>query len=98
MGNLRDTAKAYEPQKTLTVADLEVLSLDAPIQDRKGKDKEGKPFNYKVAIVGDEEYRVPASVLNDIKTIMETKPNLKTIKVVKKGNGMNTSYTVVAME
>jgi hypothetical protein len=98
MGNLRETAKAFVPQKNLTVADLEVLSSDVPIQERMGKDKNGKEFHYKVAIVMGEEYRVPSSVLEEIQTIMESKPSLKTIKVVKKGTGMSTSYTVVAME
>lgn len=98
MGNLREEAKAYEPQKTLTVAELDGLSLEAPMEDREGNDKKGKHFKYKVAIVAGEEYRVPASVLNDIKTIMTAKPNLKTVKIIKKGEGMGTSYTVVPLE
>ena len=96
--NLRETAKTYESPKTLTVAELEGLSLDVPIEEREGTDKKGKHFKYKVAIVAGDEYRVPSSVLTDIKTIMEAKPGLKIIKVIKKGEGMGTSYTVVPLE
>ena len=95
---LRDEAKAHEPKTTKNIADLNAVSLDMVIEDRKGKDKNDKPFDYKVAIVDGVDYRVPATVLNDIKTIMETKPTLKTVKVVKKGQGMNTEYTVVPLE
>ena len=98
MTSLRDEAKAYVPQQTKNIADLEIISLDVPIAERIGKDKDGKDFKYKVAIVLGEEYRVPNSVFNDIKEIMAMKPAVKSIKVVKKGTGMNTSYTVVQME
>ena len=98
MTNLRDTAKAYEPQKTKNIADLEAVSLDVVIEDRKAKDKDGKEFSYHVALVLGEEYRIPSSVLNDIKSIIQAKPTLKTVKVIKKGSGMNTSYTVIPLE
>jgi hypothetical protein len=98
MANLREKAKAYEPQTTRNIAELEAVSLDFPIQERKGKNKEGKEYSYSVVVVGEEEYRVPASVLGDIKTIMEAKPTLKTVRVIKKGTGMNTEYTVIPLE
>ena len=98
MTNLRDTAKAYEPQKTKNIADLEAVSLDVVIEERKAKDKEGKEFSFHVALVVGEEYRVPSSVLNDIKSIIQAKPTLKTVKVIKKGSGMTTTYTVIPLE
>jgi len=98
MANLRETAQAYVPQQTLNIADLEAVSLDVPMELREGKDSSGKAFSYTVANVAGREYRVPASVLNDIKTILEAKPTLKTVKVVKKGTGMNTEYTVIPLE
>ena len=98
MGNLREESKAFEPKKTLNVADLEALSLDSKIETRVGKDKSGKEFSYKVAVILEQEYRVPASVLADIKTLIEAKPTLKTVRVIKKGQGMNTTYSVIPME
>jgi hypothetical protein len=98
MANLYESAKAFVPQQTLNIADLEAVSLSVDIEQRTGKDQKGKEFSYAVALVAGKEYRVPASVLNDIKTIIEAKPTLKTVKVVKKGQGMNTEYTVIPLE
>ena len=98
MATLRDSAKAYEPTKTKNIADLEAVSLDSVFEERTGKDKDGKDYGFSVIVVVGQEYRVPDSVLKDIKAIMEAKPTLKTVKVIKKGQGMNTQYTVIPLE
>lgn len=98
MTSLRDTSKAYEPKKTRNIADLEAVSLDVEMNKTSGTDKEGKSFEFFVANVAGEDYRVPSSVIEAIQTIMENKPELKTVKVVKKGTGMNTEYTVIPLE
>ena len=98
MATLRDSAKAYEPTKTKNLADLEAVSLDALFEERTGKDKDGKDYAYSVVVVLGQDYRVPDTVLKDIKAIMEAKPTLKTVKVLKKGQGMGTQYTVIPLE
>lgn len=98
MANIRESAKAYVPKQTRNIADLESVNLDWPMEDRIGKDKDNKDFEYKVIVKDEEEYRVPASVLGAIKTILEAKPNQKTVKVIKKGTGMNTEYTVIQLD
>jgi len=98
MANLRETAQAYEPKKTLNIADLEAVSLDVPITKQSGTDKDGKSFEFHVANIAGENYRVPSSVLEQIQTLIETKPKVKTIKVVKKGTGMNTTYSIIELE
>lgn len=98
MATLREEAKAFTPKQTKNIADMEIVSLDYPMQDREGLGQDGKPFSYKVILLGESEYRVPNSVLNDIKTIMAAKPTLKNVKVVKKGTGMNTEYTVIPLD
>jgi len=98
MATLRDSAKAYEPTKTKNIADLEAVSLDSVFEERKGKDKDGKDYAFSVVVVLGQDYRCPDSVLKDIKAIMEAKPSLKTVKVIKKGTGMGTQYTVIPLE
>ena len=98
MTTLREEAKAHMPKTTKNIADLEVASLEYPMQDREGVGQDGKPFSYKVLLHAGEEYRVPPSVLNDIKVILTAKPTLKSVRVVKKGTGMNTEYTVIPLE
>lgn len=96
--NLREMSKAYEPKKTKNIADLEAVSLDVKISKTSGTDQEGKEFEFFVAEVGEDKYRVPSSVMEAIQTLLQNKPNVKTIKVVKKGTGMNTSYSVIELE
>lgn len=99
MANIKESAKAYQPKKTRNIAELEVVNLETmQIEERTGTNEDGKEFAYKVAILGNEEYRVPASVLGNIKTILEAKPTLKTVRVIKKGQGMNTEYTVIPLD
>ena len=78
---------------------MEVVNIETvQIEEREGTNNEGKEFSYKVAIIGGEEYRIPESVLGSIKTIIEAKPSLKTVRVIKKGQGMNTEYTVIPLD
>ena len=98
MANLKETAQAYEPKKTLNIADLEAVSLEVPMTKRSGTDKDGKNYEFHVANIDGEDYRVPSSVLEEIGTLLETKPEVKTIKVAKKGSGMNTSYSIIELE
>jgi hypothetical protein len=98
MATIRETAKAFVPKQTKNIADLESVNLDWNVEDREGKNEEGKDFKYKVMVKDGEDYRVPPSVLNAIKTIVENKPNQKTVRVIKKGTGMNTEYTVIQLD
>lgn len=99
MANIKETAKAYQPKKTKNITELEVVNLETmQVEVRQGTDNKGKDFNYSVVLVGSEEYRIPDSVLNSIKTIVEAKPSLKTVKVIKKGQGMDTTYTVIPLD
>jgi len=98
MAKLIDEAKTFESPQTKNIADLEVcLITDVDVEDRTGLNKDGKEFFYKVIIVNGEEYRVPASVLKALKSILEEKPDLKAIKVKKTGEGLNTEYTVIPL-
>ncbi len=98
MPKLKEEAQNYEPPKTLTIADLDSVSIEQEILDGGGTSKEGKAFKYKYMLIAGIEYRVPGSVLEQIQTILELKPNLKMIKVTKKGEGMTSKYTVIQMD
>lgn len=98
MESLKDISKAYEPKKTKNIADLEAVSLKVPMSKTSGTDKEGKDFEFYVATIAGEDYRVPTSVIEQIQTLLENKPDAKTVKVVKKGTGMNTTYSVIELE
>jgi len=95
MANLREKAYNYEPKTTKNVADLEFLNVDVDIEEREGTDKDGKQFTYNVIVVDGEEYRVPATVLKQLKTMLQEKPEIEYVKVKKSGEGLNTEYQVL---
>jgi len=98
MTTLLEAAKAYVPSNIRNIAELQFVELNVPMMDRLAKDKEGKEFKYTVALINDVEYRVPRTVLNDIKTILGAMPNLKRIKVIRKGEGRDAKYTTIPLD
>jgi hypothetical protein len=48
-----------------------------------------------IADLDGEKYRVPNSVLKQLKVLLEDNPDLKKFKVKKSGVGLNTDYTVI---
>ena len=94
MATLKEEAKAYEPKQTLNIADLDRVDLSFPIENRTGTDKENKEFSYKVMVVNGFEYRVPNTVLEKIKEMLDLKPDLGFVKVEKTGSGLGTRYSV----
>lgn len=94
MVSLKEEAQAYQPKTTLNITDLERVDLTFPVEEREGTDKEGKPFSYKVMVANGIEYRVPNSVLEEIKKMLELKPDLTHVKVTSTGTGLSTRYSV----
>ena len=97
MANLKETVLAYEPPQTLNVADLEVVPIDVEVHEETGKNKEGEDFTYNYIEVDGKRYRVPNSVLTELKTILEEQPNLTKFRVKKTGAGLQTRYTVIPL-
>ena len=96
MAKLNDFAKDYIPKQTKNIADLEVVPTDADIMhDGKGVDKDGEEFTYSYLKIGAEEYRIPNSVIGQLKDILEANPKSTRFKVKKSGEGLGTRYTVI---
>ena len=98
MQNLKQTAQGYIPKVTLNIADLDKVDLSLPIEDRDGTNSEGKDYQYKVMIANEHEYRVPGTVMEEIKKILKIRPDAKYVNVTKSGAGLNTSYSVELVE
>ena len=93
-----DSAKAYEPKRTLNIADLPSVDVNLKLEDRDGMDDDGKPFYYKIIIVDKREYRVPNSVLEELKKALKIKSDIKKFRVNKSGSGLNTRYNIEVLE
>jgi len=99
MATLKNFAKEYEPPKTKNITELEEVRTDVEIK-RTTKTKkimeDGKEieeeYSYFYIEVNDEQYRVPNSVLEQLKGLLEEKPDLEKVKVKKTGEGLNTKY------
>ncbi len=99
MGTIKDSAQKYEPKRMKNIADLEVVRVDtAFIENEKRKDQNGENYTVSYFIQDDEEYRTPGSVLEQLKSIIESRPELKTFKVKKTGEGKQTKYQVIALD
>jgi hypothetical protein len=98
MASIKEEAERYEPKQTLNIADLDRVDLSFPLEPRTGTDKDGKEFDYKVMVANGQEYRVPNTVLEEIKKMLDLKPDLKAVKVEKSGSGLSTRYTVKKVE
>lgn len=98
MATLKENAEAYEPPTTKNIADLKEVDVGLDLHDREGTNEKDEKFKYKVILVDGDEYRVPGSVLGNLKAILQKKPTLKKFSVSKTGTGMNTRYTVIPLE
>jgi len=94
MSSLKETAQAYVPKQTLNITDLDRVDLSFPIEDREGTNSEGEKFKYRVMVANDQEYRVPTTVIEEIKKMLDLKPDLQFVKVTKTGSGLSTRYSV----
>lgn len=98
MGTIKEEAQASEPQaKTKNITELPQVSTDLLLGEESFKNKEGEEVTIRIIELNGEKYRVPQSVLNSLNVILEDNPDLKTFKVKKTGEGMDTRYTVIPL-
>ncbi len=98
MATLRESAMAYQPPQTLNIADLEKFSVDIELKDGEGKTKEGEEFKYKFTTIDGKDYRVAGTVIGGLKALLDKKPGIKVVSVIKQGEGMATRYQVIPMD
>jgi len=102
MTKLNEFAKDFEPaSKTKNIADLKEVSTEIDLVDDEFEvtdkvTKQIKIVKQKVILVEGEKYRVPSSVIAQLKVILEDSPNCKKFKVKKSGTTMDdTRYQVI---
>lgn len=99
MGTIKEAAETYEPKRMKNIADLEVVKTDtAFVENETRKDQNSEEYTVSYFIVEGEEYRVPPSVLEQLQAVLKSKPELKTFKVSKTGEGKGTKYQVIPLD
>ena len=94
MATIKEMSMAYETPQTLNIADLDKVSINLELRKNTAKDSEGNDFTYNYAEINGKHYRVPNSVLDELKTIINLKPDVENVKVNKTGSGLGTRYKV----
>jgi len=102
MAKLNEFAQDYEPiATTKNIADLPEVSVDLELEEDSFEftDKitgQPKKVTQKVIKVDGETYRVPVSVIQQLKVLLEDNPSLKKFKVKKSGTTKDdTRYTCI---
>lgn len=102
MATLNEFAKDYVPKATTkNIAELPEVSTDVEIEDDEfefTKDGKTKVVQQKIIEINGEKYRVPISVIKQLKILLEDNPNIKRFKVKKSGTTKDdTSYMVIPL-
>lgn len=98
-----ELAKDYKSNATKNIADLPEVSTDLEVSDDSFEvtdkvTKQPKVVKQKVITIGNINYRVPASVFQQLKILLEDNPHLKKFKVKKSGEGIDgTRYQVIPL-
>lgn len=97
MVNIREAALTYEPPTTKNITDLQRVSTNLELIEKKFKEGTPEQFTVKVIVVDGEEYRVPTSVISQLQMQLIANPTITHFRVSKKGEGMKTEYTVIPL-
>ena len=104
MSKISEFAKDYVPTSTTkNIADLQEVSTDLELEDdtyefTDKKTQEVKTVNQKIITVNDENYRVPITVIKQLKSLLEEMPDLKKFKVKRSGTTKDdTTYMVIPL-
>lgn len=102
MSNIKEAAAEYVAPNTQNISELSEVLVSAEITEAEYERKEPKEgeeakFTVNEIEVDEVKYRVPNSVLGQLKTQLAEKPDAEKFKVVKEGEGLNTKYTVVML-
>lgn len=96
MATIREQAKNAQSNKLDfgNVSTLKELNVDTPIETRQFQRADGSTFEITGFEMDKVFYRVPKSVLLDIKALLVEIPDLQFVKVTKSGSGKQTRYSV----
>jgi len=99
MGSLKQNAENYTSSKMRNVSELENVEVDNAVMVEEKTRSDGTTYIAQYIVVDGEQYRVPDSVLAQLKEILEEKPKLKSFKVKRKGTTKeDTKYTIVTLD
>jgi hypothetical protein len=97
MTTMREAANKYEAPKTLNICELQKVSTEIDIQHKVVGSGTPDAFEYDFISVSGKDYRVPKTVIKQLKQQLSIRKDAVWFKVLRDGTGMNTEYTVVLL-
>lgn len=94
-GTIKENAENYESPQTKNIVELKKVSVNLEIREETVNQGEENEFTVKKFTVDGEDYRIPDSVLKQLKEHLKENPKLEFFKVNKTGSGLKTEYTVI---
>lgn len=102
---MKTTIKDYAENLVITnnepkyynICELERIDCGIALQEATEKNKEGE-YKVRFCEVNGKKYRVPLSVIKQLRDFYKKIPTIKAFSVVKKGEGMNTQYSVMVFQ
>ena len=88
MATLKEAAQSYQPHQIFNISELPEFSIDFELYEKTDKNQEGEEYSYKYLELNGKKYRVPNTVLEEIQKILKIKPDTKSVKVNKTGEGL----------
>ena len=98
MSSIKEEAKLAKAMTTQNISDLDKVDINLELTEEEHTDDKGKMFKIKVAMINEVRYRVPTSVLLQLKELLKVRPEMQFFQVIKTGVGMNTKYQVIQAE
>lgn len=97
--SIKGEAETYVGSSMRNISELDSVSVDLVVMKEDRKRADGSSYEAQYIVVDGEEYRVPNTVLRDLKEILKKKPKMKTFSVSRVGKGKeDTKYTVVPLD
>ena len=98
MVSIKETAQAYEPSTMKNISDLDMVSTDLDVQEETKENAQGESYLVRFVVINDEQYRMPFTVIKDLKAILEKKPDLKSFCVSRTGTTKeDTRYQTIPL-
>ncbi len=98
MTKLNEVAKEYVAPTTETIDKLDSFSVDVDVVENEYTDSTGKTFTVFESEIDGVKYRIPKTVIKDLKLYLEENPKISKVKVKKTGEGLNSTYTLIVLE
>ena len=92
MTSIREEAEKYQPSKIKVISDLAEVSTELEILEELEVE-----FPYKYIQIDGERYKMPISVIANLKELLAANPKLSKFKVKKTGEGIKVKYLVIPL-